>query len=199
MKTHSGLLSIVLAAVSSACGAAGTVDTGNEEEAPAVTEQKYTPVGRIVSFPARVAISRLENWGSGDSDVYTQKNRTYNVHIWTSSPYYQPGQIVTTVSYDVGEQYPDYTYLRHDQTAVIPIPDTTFRVNRVLSVASYLDLSERCPYNNCQYQHHWVDSNSSDYQLIRQADYYYDGQGPDDNGNANATLQLTVWLDVTDY
>jgi hypothetical protein len=208
-KTNSRLLlaSFGIVAASSAC--AGDIAGGdNTEERSVTAEQKYTPKGRLIHLEQKAVIGRLNNWGQGDTDVYTQKGRIYSVYAWADTARHVEGSgaITTTVYYYVYENYPDYTTLYNSLPVSIPIADQSFHVNQIVNAGTSLDLSEKCPYNNCQYQHTWTNptlmpapgSEEMD-PTIQKVTYWYDGMGPDDNGNANATFDLRVWVDVTDY
>jgi hypothetical protein len=207
MKLWLLLGSIGFGTASFGCSGAGDTNGLNpEDKTPAKAEQKYTPSGRIIALHQRATIARLNNWGSGDSDIYTQKGRLYTVNAWADKGYYVPGsgKVTTTIHYSAYENYPDYTYLYNDQQVTFYVSDTAYRINNIVNSGTFLDLSERCPYNNCQYEHYWTAGATPPGQeeqapTIQQIWYYYDGLGPDDNGNANATFDLYIYLDVTDY
>ena len=182
---------------SSACSAGVDATDPGAEAAPGTVEQKYTPVGRLVYYEQPVTIGSIGWWGGGDTDVYTQKNRTYPIYASAQAPWQEPGKVNTRVVYDVQENYPDYTHLHGERDVTFLIPPT-LRVNLVLSTASNFDLTRTCYYDHCWYSTDisapWYDS----YGLVRKVTYWFDGNGPDDNGNARANFVIGLWLDVTD-
>jgi hypothetical protein len=201
MKSITNLWSILgsigLAVALSACN--GEIDTNaaSAEATPASAEQAYTPIGRVIAYNQPISISSVQWWGGGDTDVYTQKNRSYPIYASASSPLQEPGKVTTRITYDVQESYKDFTHLHAEQDVTFWLPPT-YRVNAVLSTASYFDLSQVCYYNHCWDQRHvdapWYDS----YGIIRSVDYWYDGDGRDDQGNAKANFVVQLQLDVTD-
>ena len=199
--------SVALVATTSACSGAGDLNATGAEETPTQVEQKYTPAGRVLDLHQNESISALNKYGAGDADMYTQKGRTYTVQLWADKATYVPGsgRVTTTIHYFAQEQYPDWTYLYKERQVTFYVADTAYRINNIINPGTFLDRTEVCPYNNCQYTHNFNVGAAPPGQeeqdpIIHSVTYKYDGNGPDDNGaNTFAYFDLWVHLDVTDY
>lgn len=206
-KSRLWFCSAALVVLAPACGGAGEFNGPTAEETPAEVEQKYTPAGRVLTLHQNESISALNKYGSGDADVYTQKGRTYTVNLWADKATYVPGsgRVTTTLHYLVQEQYPDWTYLYKERQVTFYVADTAYRINNVINPGTFLDRTEVCPYNDCQYTHTYNVGAAPPGQeeadpIIHSIQYKYDGNGPDDSGaNTFAYFDLWVHLDVTDY
>jgi hypothetical protein len=185
------LASIGIGTGSAACG--GTVDgaPGSEQETASVEAEL---IGSLREIRAQVNANPVPWTGVGDRDVTTRDGRSTNVKVQVSELRVQPGNYITAhVVYQIDESNYDYTQLRWDNYVWIPI-DPTWTVNQILST----EVNGTATFWNKNWNTNPFPGNYNTNTCVESAVVKFDGSGRDDQGNANAVINLHLRLDVTE-